>query len=92
MTSYACDVASSPEIGLRAYPAYVVGPEAERRWRLVTRAALITYGYTPDEPFDREDFRVIWTAQRQLYASDIPTGDGDLSEEDWAWIAGLGFL
>jgi hypothetical protein len=72
------------------YPPYVQEGAERRRWRLATRAALAAYGYQPGEALDRLDRSVIWTAQRSIYQSDIPTGDGDLAQAEVCWLRDLG--
>jgi hypothetical protein len=74
------------------YPPYVTSEEERRRWRLSTGAALACYGYQPGEDLDGRDRALIWTAQRSIYRSEFPTGDGDLTDEEMAWLRDLGRL
>ena len=74
------------------YPPYARTEEERRRWRVATRAVLTSYGFRPGEPLDGLDRAVIWTAQRSIYGSELPTGDGDLSDGEAAWLRNLGLL
>jgi len=74
------------------YPPYVRGEEQRRRWRLVTAAALLVYGYTVGDSLDHGDRLLIWYTQRALFSSDAETGEGDLSEDQRAWLADLGLV
>src|SRR4051794_32623470 len=68
-----------PGVTVSLYPPFVRGKDARRRWRLVTQAVVVAFAYSPQEGLDRFDRAVIWTAQRSLYWSELPTGDCDLT-------------
>ncbi len=74
------------------YPPFVRDDEARRRWRLVTYAGLVTYGFEVGDTLDRGDRVLIWSVQRALYSSDLATGDGDLLPGQAAWLEDLGLI
>ena len=76
----------------RIYPPFVRGEEAERRWRLVTYAALALYGFELGDPLTRWDRVLVWQTQRSLYGSEVETGEGELAPEQAQWLCSLGLL
>lgn len=74
------------------YPPFAQGEEARRRWRLVTYAGLMIYGFQVGDALDRGDRTVIWNAQRSLFGSDVETGPGDLLGHQVEWLVVLGLL
>jgi hypothetical protein len=80
----------SDSVRVNLYPPYVLSEEDRRRWRLATRAAFVSYGYQPGDDLDRLERTVIWMTQRSIYWSDIPSGDGDLTDAEAVWLRGLG--
>jgi hypothetical protein len=75
-----------------SYPPDLHTTAERRRWRLVTRAALIAYGFELGEVLSGRDRMLIEFTRRSLYESDLETGEGDLSAEEDAWLRSLGFL
>jgi hypothetical protein len=74
------------------YPPFVTTGEQKRRWRIVTIAALMNYGFELGSQLDRSDRALIWQTQRTFFASDLDTGDGDVTADQRLWLESLQLL
>ena len=61
--------------GSEVYPPYVTTPEERQRWDLCHQIA--TTMSEVNEPSGVADPRFVWFMERQLWASDLPTGEDE---------------
>lgn len=74
------------------YPSFVVGAEGERRWRLVTMAALTVYGFEEGKPVAGYDRVLVDRGRHTFFDSNFESGDGDLTVDQLAGLRALGLL
>jgi hypothetical protein len=74
------------------YPEFARDPDARRRWRLVSFSALAMYGFQVGEALSGSDRMVVEVARHSLFESDLPSGDGDLRDDQRAWLVDLGLI
>jgi len=58
-------------------PPFVVGPEAARRWNLCVALAERNTALAGEGPSGLSSAQAAWFEARDLFFSDIPTGDPD---------------
>jgi hypothetical protein len=79
-----------------SFPPYVETREQRRRWELVVRAALIAFGWDPDDPrttFDHLDRLLLQRAVQVLYADEsMDTGDGEITGHQRLAMQAMGVL
>ena len=74
-------MSEQPESGeppaARPRPPFVLGPEAERRWDLCVALATRNTALAGEGPSGLTAADAAWYEARDLFHSDIPTGDPD---------------
>jgi hypothetical protein len=81
-----------PQSAPRVYPAFVVGPEAQRRWRLVSYAALAVYELHDRGKLESWDRLLTERTRRTFFDSSEETGEGDLRPDQLSRLESLGLL
>lgn len=74
------------------WPAWVRTDEGKRRYELCLCGLLFCYGFSVGDALDGPDRIIVMRGASLLFHGDDPTGDGEVSEEERAWMHTQGVL